>query len=68
MATLPGLPMFGHGQIEGFTEKYGMEYRRAKLDEPVDEGLLAHHERTIFPAPSTAGPASPVRTGSGCTM
>ena len=27
MATLPGLPMFGHGQIEGFTEKYGMEYR-----------------------------------------
>jgi glycosidase len=49
MATLPGLPMFGHGQIEGFTEKYGMEYRRAKLDEPVDEGLLAHHERTIFP-------------------
>jgi glycosidase len=49
MATLPGLPMFGHGQIEGFTEKYGMEFRRAKLDEPVDEGLLAHHERTIFP-------------------
>ena len=26
MATLPGLPMFGHGQIEGYTEKYGMEY------------------------------------------
>ncbi len=25
MATLPGLPMFGHGQIEGFTEKYGMD-------------------------------------------
>ena len=49
MATLPGLPMFGHGQVEGFTEKYGMEYRRAKLDEPVDEGLLAHHGRTIFP-------------------
>ena len=22
MVTLPGLPMFGHGQIEGFTEKY----------------------------------------------
>ena len=49
MATLPGLPMFGHGQIEGYTEKYGMEYRRPKLDEPIDEGLLAHHERTIFP-------------------
>ncbi len=49
MVTLPGLPMFGHGQIEGFTEKYGMEFRRAKLDEGIDEGLLAHHERTIFP-------------------
>ena len=49
LATLPGLPMFGHGQIEGFTEKYGMEFRRAKLDEPIDAGLLAHHERTIFP-------------------
>ena len=23
LATLPGLPMLGHGQIEGFTEKYG---------------------------------------------
>ena len=30
MATMPGLPMFGHGQIEGFAEKYGMEYRRAR--------------------------------------
>ena len=49
LATLPGLPMFGHGQVEGFTEKYGMEFRRAKLDEPIDDGLLAHHERTIFP-------------------
>ncbi len=49
MATLPGLPMLGHGQVEGFTEKYGMEFRRPKLDEAVDEGLLAHHERTIFP-------------------
>ena len=33
MVTLPGLPMFAHGQIEGFTEKYGMEYRYAKWDE-----------------------------------
>ncbi len=29
MATLPGLPMIGHGQVEGFAEKYGMEFRRA---------------------------------------
>ena len=25
LTTLPGLPMIGHGQIEGFREKYGME-------------------------------------------
>ena len=31
MATLPGLPMLGHGQVEGFAEKYGMEFRRATL-------------------------------------
>jgi glycosidase len=49
MCTLPGLPMFGHGQIEGFTEKYGMEYRRAYRDEQVDQGLVARHEREICP-------------------
>ena len=49
LATLPGLPMFGHGQIEGFAEKYGMEYRRAYWDETVDEGFVAHHETQIFP-------------------
>ena len=40
MATLPGLPMFGHGQIEGFTEKYGMEFRRAYWEEQVDQNLV----------------------------
>jgi len=25
LVTLPGLPMFAHGQLEGFSEKYGME-------------------------------------------
>jgi hypothetical protein len=49
MSTMPGLPMFGHGQVEGFHEKYGMEYRRAKWNEPVNEGLVARHEREIFP-------------------
>ncbi len=49
LATLPGLPLLGHGQVEGFREQYGMEFRRARLDEAVDTGLLAHHERTIFP-------------------
>jgi glycosidase len=49
LATMPGLPMIGHGQIEGFTEKYGMEYRRAYWDEPVDQEMVRRHEREIFP-------------------
>jgi glycosidase len=49
MVTLPGLPMIGHGQIEGYTEKYGMEYRRAYWDEKPDEDLVRRHERDIFP-------------------
>jgi len=49
LATLPGLPMFGHGQIEGFTEKYGMEYHRAYWDETPDQNLINRHEREIFP-------------------
>ncbi|UCE05064.1 MAG: alpha-amylase [bacterium] len=49
MVTMPGLPMFGHGQIEGFTEKYGMEYRRAYWDEQPDWNLVHRHEREIFP-------------------
>ena len=49
MATMPGLPMFGHGQIEGLTEKYGMEFRRALWDEQPDPGFVQHHERLIFP-------------------
>jgi hypothetical protein len=49
LATMPGLPMFGHGQLEGFKEKYGMEYRRAYWDEQVDQGLLEGHRLWIFP-------------------
>lgn len=49
MATLPGLPMFGHGQLEGYTEKYGMEYRRAYWDEQPDSWLMERHAREVFP-------------------
>jgi glycosidase len=49
LAALPGLPMFGHGQVEGFREKYGMEYRRAYLDERPDGEFIRGHERRIFP-------------------
>jgi glycosidase len=49
LSTLPGLPMFGHGQIEGYSEKYGMEFRRPKLDEHANDGLIRGHEWRIFP-------------------
>jgi glycosidase len=49
LATLPGLPMFGHGQIEGYAEKYGMEFRRPQWDEQPDADLVARHEREITP-------------------
>jgi glycosidase len=49
LVTMPGLPMFGHGQIEGFEEKYGMEYRRSYRDEKPDGYMVDRHEREIFP-------------------
>jgi glycosidase len=49
MITLPGLPMFAHGQIEGFTEKYGMEYQRAYYNELPNQWLVDRHENEIFP-------------------
>jgi glycosidase len=49
MVTMPGLPMFAHGQVEGFNEKYGMEYRYAKWDEQPSQELIQRHEREIFP-------------------
>ena len=49
MLTLPGLPMFAHGQIEGYTEKYGMEYQRAYYNEFPNQWLVERHEREVFP-------------------
>ena len=49
LSTLPGLPMFGHGQVEGLREKYGMEFRKPKWDETPDEGLVGGHAWKIFP-------------------
>ncbi|HEX7003438.1 MAG TPA: alpha-amylase family glycosyl hydrolase [Trueperaceae bacterium] len=49
MCTMPGLPMFGHGQIEGYEEKYGMEFRRARRQEEPDPWLVERHRREIFP-------------------
>jgi hypothetical protein len=49
LATLPGLPMLGHGQVDGLRERYGHEFRRARRDEPVDEAHAEHWQRTIVP-------------------
>ena len=49
MITMPGLPMFGHGQIEGFEEKYGMEYTRAYRDEQPKQYIVDRHWKDIFP-------------------
>ncbi len=49
LITLPGLPMFAHGQIEGLSEKYGMEYKRAYYNEFNDDNLIRRHEKEIFP-------------------
>ena len=49
LATLPGLPMFAHGQIEGYTERYGMEFKRARMNEQPRPELMARHQREIAP-------------------
>ena len=49
LATMPGLPMFGHGQIEGYHEKYGMEYKQSYWNEEPDGHLTWLHEQRIFP-------------------
>ncbi|HSR20870.1 MAG TPA: alpha-amylase family glycosyl hydrolase [Anaerolineales bacterium] len=49
MATLPGTPLFAHGQIQGLRERYGMEFRMPRLEEQPDTDLLWGHECRIFP-------------------
>ncbi len=49
LATLPGLPMFGHGQFEGYSEQYGMEFRRPQRDERPNDWLVDRHRRQISP-------------------
>ncbi len=49
MNTLPGLPMYAHGQVEGLAEKYGMEYKKAYHAEEEKQWLVERHQREIFP-------------------
>ncbi len=49
LATLPGLPMFAHGQVEGYRERYGMEYGRSYRQEEPDSELVEWHLRVVAP-------------------
>ena len=49
MASLPGLPMIGHGQIEGYSEKYGMDFDKPMLNENPDFAFIEKHESLITP-------------------
>lgn len=49
MCTLPGLPLFSHGQIEGLSEKYGMEFSAPRWQEVVDQDAYDRHQRDIAP-------------------
>lgn len=49
LATLPGLPMFGHGQVEGLREKYGMEFAAPRLQEEPRRWHVERHMSQIAP-------------------
>ena len=65
LVTMPGLPMIGHGQIEGLHEKYGMEYRRAYWDEPEDDTCCAARGADI---PPDAAALALFRLGEFCFL
>jgi glycosidase len=48
-ATLPGVPMLGHGQWEGQRERYGMEYRAPRTNDPVSTDHVERYDREIAP-------------------
>lgn len=49
LCTLPGLPLFGHGQAEGLSETYGMEFASPRLGEAPDVGFRERHRRQLAP-------------------
>ena len=49
LATMPGLPMFGHGQFEGYRERYGMDFHQPHFIETPDDKLISRHKRQIQP-------------------
>ncbi len=67
LATMPGLPMIGHGQIEGFAEKYGMEFRRAQRRRGGRTRGSSPGSSTRSCRSSTSGGGTPARPTSGST-
>ena len=49
LCTLPGTPLFGHGQAEGLTEDYGMEFAAPRTGERPDEPFRERHRRVLAP-------------------
>ncbi len=49
MAALPGMPMIGHGQFEGYSEQYGMDFARPLQNENPDTQFLNDHKRFVTP-------------------
>ena len=68
MATMPGLPMFGHGQIEGLRRevRHGVSPRHIG-DETPDPELVAAARARDLPAAAAALPVRRGATTSCCT-
>jgi glycosidase len=49
LATLPGLPLFAHGQVEGLEERYAMDFAQPRLDESPDVQMIGRHHQQIVP-------------------
>jgi hypothetical protein len=49
MASIPGLSLIGHGQFEGFSEQYGMDFARPLQNEITDTQFIEDHHRLITP-------------------
>ena len=48
-ATLPGLPLLAHGQVDGLSEQYGMEFQRPHLIDRPNPRTVAMHQKWIAP-------------------
>ena len=49
MSTFPGTPMFGHGQIEGYKERYGMDFLFPRSQEKPNEASIFLQQSKIKP-------------------